>query len=61
MRVKFIKKTKDIRDNRNGSFSEGKVKVMSDDLAKAYIDKGTAIDVSGNYKKKKKVKEDGEE
>lgn len=61
MKVQFKKDSKDIRPNRNGTFKEGKIKVMSDDLGKEYVDKGAAIDVSGNYKKKKKVKEDGEE
>jgi hypothetical protein len=61
MKVQFKKDTKDIRDNRNGTFKEGKIQIMSDDLGRKYVDKGSAIDVSGEYKKKKKIKEDGEE
>ncbi len=61
MRVEFKKDTKDARENRNGTFFKGQFRTVSDELGKKYIDKGYAVDVAGEYIKKKKVEYHGEE
>lgn len=59
MIIKFIKETKDARVGRSKSFKEGSVKVISSKEAKKYIDSGDAVDTSGKYIKKKKLKDNG--
>jgi len=71
MRIRFIKKTKDTREGATASFANGWSGVLSDEMAKAYIENGKAVKVDMDLKtgeekkvikksKKDKIKEDGE-
>ena len=66
-RVKFLKETKDKRENGTKYYRTGKnqVYIMADDLAKMYLNSGDAVfvDADGNVikkKEKKKINKDGE-
>ncbi len=72
MRVRFIKETKDAREGATASFRAGWSGVMSNEMAKAYIDNGSAVEIGVNLEtgeetnkvikkvKKDKIKNDGE-
>lgn len=65
MRVKFIKKTKDIREGATKSYSPSSVIAIDRKLGEAYVKNGDAVEVDaiGNNLKvkvnKKNIEEDG--
>jgi hypothetical protein len=65
MRIRFIKETKDTREGATASFREGWSGIVSNEMARSYIDNGDAIEVGVDLstgkeikKVKKKVKKD---
>ena len=48
MRVKFIKETKDTREGSTSSFKAGWSGVMDNNMAKAYIKEGSAVEIGIN-------------
>ena len=58
MKVKFIKDSKNLVKESADDFEKDTVRHLPDDIAKKYIDKGSAIDTNGLYlRKEKKDKE----